>query len=246
MLSRHGVRGPYGFGEETPSEETFKKYVRNPNVDLPLDANSWGTSEIDDPTEIVSPKLTKHGYNVVKLMGEVSAALGAKTHTHTHKSSLRMLVRQRWSHSVCALMDAVLPQTPVHGFPGRHVRHYVGVCGCQPARQCKAHHGNSLHCIDGFCVDWTFVDGLSMRAQLTAQAFMTGLYPSCRDVVPITAETRLLFEQGEDPTANCPVCSRTGRWHRTVHCVLWLKTCVLTAGLLWFVACSLRRHHGVE
>lgn len=27
--------------------------------------------------------------------------------------------------------------------------------------------------------------------------------------MPITAETRLLFEQGQDPTANCPVCSKT-------------------------------------
>lgn len=74
VLSRHGVRGPYGLGEETPSEETFKQYVRNPNVKLPLDANAWGTSEDDDPTEIVTPKLTKHGFNVVKLMGEVRIA----------------------------------------------------------------------------------------------------------------------------------------------------------------------------
>lgn len=71
VLSRHGVRGPYGLGEETPSEETLKKYVRNPNVKLPLSANAWGTSEDDDPTEVVSPKLTKHGFNMIKLMGEV-------------------------------------------------------------------------------------------------------------------------------------------------------------------------------
>lgn len=48
-----------------------------------------------------------------------------------------------------------------------------------------------------------------MCEQLTAQAFLAGLYPTCKDVVPITAETRLLFEQGQDPTANCPVCSKT-------------------------------------
>lgn len=28
--------------------------------------------------------------------------------------------------------------------------------------------------------------------------------------MPITAETRLLFEQGQDPTASCPVCSKSG------------------------------------
>lgn len=71
MLSRHGVRGPYGLGTETPSEELLKQYVRNPNLDLPLSANAWGTSETGEPTEVVSPKLTKHGFRVVERMGEV-------------------------------------------------------------------------------------------------------------------------------------------------------------------------------
>ena len=71
MLSRHGVRGPYGMGTEAPSEEMLNKYVRNPDVNLPLSAYEWGTSETDDPRETVSPKLTKHGFYVVERMGEV-------------------------------------------------------------------------------------------------------------------------------------------------------------------------------
>jgi hypothetical protein len=46
--------------------------------------------------------------------------------------------------------------------------------------------------------------------QLTAVAFLSGLYPSCKDLVPITKETQLLFEQGQDPTPDCPVCSKAG------------------------------------
>lgn len=70
MLSRHGVRGPYGLGTESPSEDLLGEYVRNPNLNLPLSANAWGTSDTEDPLEIVSPKLTKHGFQVVKRMGE--------------------------------------------------------------------------------------------------------------------------------------------------------------------------------
>uniref|UniRef100_K3WGU2 Histidine acid phosphatase n=1 Tax=Globisporangium ultimum (strain ATCC 200006 / CBS 805.95 / DAOM BR144) TaxID=431595 RepID=K3WGU2_GLOUD len=143
VLSRHGVRGPYGLGEETVSEATFDKYVRNPNMHLPLDANSWGTSETDDPQEIVSPKLTKHGFNVVKLMGEYFR-----------------------NHLYSEFLDAKCDTT------------------------------------------FAYADA-NQRDNLTAQAFMHGLYPTCPDLVPITAETRLLFEQGQDPTANCPVTSRT-------------------------------------
>lgn len=69
LCSRHGVRGPYGLGTESPSEELLKQYVRNPNLELPLSANAWGTSETEDPAEIVSPKLTKHGFRVVERMG---------------------------------------------------------------------------------------------------------------------------------------------------------------------------------
>jgi hypothetical protein len=71
VLSRHGVRGPYGLGTETPSKELLDKYVRNPEVELPLSAAAWGTDDADDPDEVVSPKLTKHGYRVVERMGEV-------------------------------------------------------------------------------------------------------------------------------------------------------------------------------
>ena len=71
MLSRHGVRGPYGMGTEAPSKEMLEKYVRNPTVTLPLSAYEWGTSETEDPTETVSPKLTKHGFYVVERMGKV-------------------------------------------------------------------------------------------------------------------------------------------------------------------------------
>jgi hypothetical protein len=69
VLSRHGVRGPYGLGNQSPTEELLRRYVRN--LDLPLSANAWGTAETEDPTEIVSPKLTKHGFHVVERMGEV-------------------------------------------------------------------------------------------------------------------------------------------------------------------------------
>lgn len=71
VLSRHGVRGPYGLGTETPSKELLDKYVRNPELELPLSAAAWGTDDADDPAEVVSPKLTKHGYRVVERMGEV-------------------------------------------------------------------------------------------------------------------------------------------------------------------------------
>lgn len=73
VLSRHGVRGPYGLGTETPSKELLEKYVRNSELELPLSAAAWGTAETDDPAEVVSPKLTKHGYRVVERMGEVHA-----------------------------------------------------------------------------------------------------------------------------------------------------------------------------
>lgn len=70
------MRGPYGLGEEVPTRTTLEKYARNPRLELPLDAASWGTGEAGgDPAEPVSPKLTKHGYNVVKRMGEVGRRL---------------------------------------------------------------------------------------------------------------------------------------------------------------------------
>jgi hypothetical protein len=73
VLSRHGVRGPYGLGTNEPQQDIIDQYVTNPEVDLPLSAVEWGTSETDDPSEIVSPKLTKHGYKLVEKMGDVSS-----------------------------------------------------------------------------------------------------------------------------------------------------------------------------
>ncbi|KAL4144612.1 hypothetical protein PRNP1_013741 [Phytophthora ramorum] len=142
VLSRHGVRGPYGLGTESPSEELLQQYVRNPNLDLPLSANAWGTSETEDPTEIVSPKLTKHGFHVVERMGEYFR-----------------------DHLYEEFLNATCEET------------------------------------------FAYADD-NQRDNLTAIAFLSGLYPSCKDLVPITKETQLLFEQGQDPTANCPVCSK--------------------------------------
>ncbi|KAG7393890.1 hypothetical protein PHYPSEUDO_000067 [Phytophthora pseudosyringae] len=142
VLSRHGVRGPYGLGAESPSEELLQQYVRNPNLHLPLSANAWGTSETEDPAEIVSPKLTKHGFRVVKRMGEYFR-----------------------DHLYDEFLNATCEET------------------------------------------FAYADN-NQRDNLTAVAFLSGLYPSCRELVPITKETQLLFEQGQDPTANCPVCSK--------------------------------------
>ncbi|KAE8892769.1 hypothetical protein PF007_g3779 [Phytophthora fragariae] len=142
VLSRHGVRGPYGLGTESPSEELLKQYVRNPNLDLPLSANAWGTSETEDPAEIVSPKLTKHGFHVVERMGEY----------------FRDHLYQEFLNATC--------------------------------KETFAYADNN------------------QRDNLTAIAFSSGLYPSCKDLVPITKETELLFEQGQNPTADCPVCSK--------------------------------------
>ncbi|KAK1945000.1 Periplasmic AppA protein [Phytophthora citrophthora] len=142
VLSRHGVRGPYGLGTESPSEELLKQYVRNPNLDLPLSGNAWGTSETEDPEEIVSPKLTKHGFQVVTRMGEYFR-----------------------DHLYEEFLNATCEET------------------------------------------FAYADN-NQRDNLTAIAFLGGLYPSCKELVPITKETELLFEQGQDPTADCPVCSK--------------------------------------
>ncbi|RLN26176.1 hypothetical protein BBI17_001272 [Phytophthora kernoviae] len=155
VLSCHGVRGPYGLGTEAPSEELLKQYVRNPNLDLPLSANAWGTSETEDPTEIVTPKLTKHGFQVVQRMGEY----------------FRDHLYQEFLNATC--------------------------------KETFAYADNN------------------QRDNLTAIAFLSGLYPSCKDLVPITKQTQLLFEQGEDPTANCPVCSKAGAKNEELAWLQW-------------------------
>ncbi|KAI9916103.1 hypothetical protein PsorP6_008190 [Peronosclerospora sorghi] len=142
VLSRHGVRGPYGLGSEVPSEKVLKKYVQNPNVTLPLSATAWGTSETEDPSEIVSPKLTKHGFHVIKRMGEYFR-----------------------KHLYSGFLNATCKET------------------------------------------FAYADQ-NQRDNLTALGFLSGLYPLCKQLVPITKGTHLLFEQGEDPTASCPVCSK--------------------------------------
>ncbi|TMW56571.1 hypothetical protein Poli38472_006581 [Pythium oligandrum] len=144
VVSRHGVRGPYGMGADTPSEELIKKYVRNPAIDLPLSAKAWGTAETEDPSEIVSPKLTKHGYRVVERMGEYFRQ-------HLYRDFLD---------------DTTCPQA------------------------------------------YAYADA-NQRDNLTAEALLGGSFPACKEIVPTTEGTRLLFEQGQDPTATCPVCSRT-------------------------------------
>ncbi|CAI5740205.1 unnamed protein product [Hyaloperonospora brassicae] len=142
VLSRHGVRGPYGMGTEAPSKEMLEKYVRNPSVTLPLSAYEWGTSETEDPAETVSPKLTKHGFYVVERMGKYFR-----------------------DHLYREFLNATCDET------------------------------------------FAYADN-NERDNVTAVAFLSGLYPLCKDLVPMTTETRLLFEQGQDPTAKCPVCSK--------------------------------------
>lgn len=142
VVSRHGVRGPYGLGTEVPSEKILKTYVRNPNLTLPLRAVEWGTSETDDPKEIVSPKITRHGYRLVQLMGKYFR-----------------------EHLYAQFLDD--------------------------------------HCDASFA----YADA-NQRDNRTAEAFLRGMYPECSHLAPTTNQTRLLFEQGQDPTATCPVCSR--------------------------------------
>uniref|UniRef100_A0AAV1SZD6 Acid phosphatase n=1 Tax=Peronospora matthiolae TaxID=2874970 RepID=A0AAV1SZD6_9STRA len=142
VLSRHGVRGPYGMGTEAPSEEMMNKYVRNPDVKLPLSAYEWGTSGTDDPRETVSPKLTKHGFFVVERMGEYFR-----------------------DHMYREFLNATCKET------------------------------------------FAYADN-NERDNVTAVAFLSGLYPLCEELVPMTEKTQFLFEQGQDPTAKCPVCSK--------------------------------------
>lgn len=125
VVSRHGIRGPYGLGTEIPSAEVLQRFVRNPDVELPLSAVAWGTNETDDdPDEVVSPKLTAHGYHVVELMGEVR--LGHVAGFPTMDSSLLL---QRGT--------VVLPHVSVSRLPGRnHVFKCLCLCGCQSAGQC--------------------------------------------------------------------------------------------------------------
>ncbi|KAF0706742.1 hypothetical protein AaE_013972, partial [Aphanomyces astaci] len=67
VVSRHGVRGPYGPEGLPPTEANMQRYSKD-KYPFPVMATDWGTS--DDATELVSPKITKHGARVIRNMGE--------------------------------------------------------------------------------------------------------------------------------------------------------------------------------
>ncbi|RHY14457.1 hypothetical protein DYB25_010694, partial [Aphanomyces astaci] len=69
VVSRHGVRGPYGPEGLPPTEANMQRYSKD-KYPFPVKATDWGTS--DDATELVSPKITKHGARVIRNMGEDS------------------------------------------------------------------------------------------------------------------------------------------------------------------------------
>ncbi|KAF0691494.1 Aste57867_17296 [Aphanomyces stellatus] len=138
ILSRHGVRGPYGPDGLAPTEAALQRYSKN-KYPFPVTGTEWGTS--DDATELVSPKITKHGALVIQRMGEYFSK-------HLYPSI---------AESKCS--DAM-------AYADRNERDYV-----------------------------------------TAQEFLRGFLPSCAALTPVTNGTRLLFEQGQDPTATCPTAS---------------------------------------
>ncbi|RHZ24026.1 hypothetical protein DYB37_003667 [Aphanomyces astaci] len=70
VVSRHGVRGPYGPEGLPPTEANMQRYSKD-KYPFPVKATDWGTS--DDATELVSPKITKHGARVIRNMGEVTS-----------------------------------------------------------------------------------------------------------------------------------------------------------------------------
>ncbi|OQR84358.1 hypothetical protein ACHHYP_13485 [Achlya hypogyna] len=142
VVSRHGVRGPYGPDGLPPTLANLQRYSKN-QFPFPVLATEWGTS--DNVSELVSPKLTAHGRNVIQRMGEYFAA-------HMYPTLAK-------------------PETCTKTF---------------------AYADDNERDID------------------TAQAFLDGfLPPACAGVKPDTTGARLLFEQGQDPTAICPATSQT-------------------------------------
>ena len=67
VVSRHGVRGPYGPDGKAPSEANLQPYFHG-DVTLPTKGIDWGTST--DPNELVRPKLTPHGEQAIRSMGQ--------------------------------------------------------------------------------------------------------------------------------------------------------------------------------
>ncbi|RHY50140.1 hypothetical protein DYB38_010513 [Aphanomyces astaci] len=84
VVSRHGVRGPYGPEGLPPTEANMQRYSKD-KYPFPVKATDWGTS--DDATELVSPKITKHGARVIRNMGEVTSSfvdMPSKPRPHRH------------------------------------------------------------------------------------------------------------------------------------------------------------------
>ncbi|RHY34353.1 hypothetical protein DYB32_000991 [Aphanomyces invadans] len=72
VVSRHGVRGPYGPDDLPPTEANMQRYSKN-KFPFPVKGTEWGTSNND--AELVTPKITKHGAQVIRRMGEVASSL---------------------------------------------------------------------------------------------------------------------------------------------------------------------------
>jgi len=68
VLSRHGVRGPYGPRGLDPTEANLQMYTQN-GYDFPVSGKAWGTAENEQ--DLVIPKITKHGEKVIQEMGKV-------------------------------------------------------------------------------------------------------------------------------------------------------------------------------
>ncbi|KDO20835.1 hypothetical protein SPRG_21323 [Saprolegnia parasitica CBS 223.65] len=71
VVSRHGVRGPYGPDGLPPTLANMQRYSKNAFPFL-VSAKDWGTSQ--NASELVSPKLTAHGRNAIQKMGEYFGA----------------------------------------------------------------------------------------------------------------------------------------------------------------------------
>ena len=64
IVSRHGVRGPFGPDGKTPTQDHFAPY--STNFHFPTSSTEWGTG---NASSFVTPKMTSHGISVVTKMG---------------------------------------------------------------------------------------------------------------------------------------------------------------------------------
>lgn len=140
VVSRHGVRGPYGLDDEVVSNASLSNYVTS-GIEFPIRAIDWGTST--DPKELVRPTLTPHGAQVVQNMGNYF---------------------REYLYPELAQAQDICTQT------------------------------------------FAYADN-NQRDNATAWSFLKGFIPHCTNDVPITSGTRLLFEQGQDSSPECPVAS---------------------------------------